>query len=224
MLSTFVESAPMRDLFERTIRHVPTGRFEATLQVRPRGSHSTVIQRATEYLIRNLIGRMAVEDGTDLLVGKLPAEARVRQAFPVLRFRPYLKDWCDHVNEARAVFKEFTDGGDVGRSRMATACQSMALLEILLQGDVIASARTFDPGKRSATVNADLLTIWDVLEARELLAPRSFAILHPQFARAGSVGPSAAALLVDGTLIDVTTKAEAALERDNLRLLVGKAA
>jgi hypothetical protein len=140
MLSTFVESAPMRDLFERTIRHVPTGRFEATLQVRPRGSHSTVIQRATEYLIRNLIGRMSVEDGTDLLVGKLPAEARVRQAFPVLRFRPYLKDWCDHVNEARAVFKEFTDGGDVGRSRMATACQSMALLEILLQGDVIASA------------------------------------------------------------------------------------
>jgi hypothetical protein len=223
MLSTFVESVPMKELFERTIRHAPTGRFEAPLLVRPSGNHTMVVQRATEYLVRNLVRRMAVEAGTELRVSMLPAEARVRQAFNVARFKPYLSEWCDHVNAARAVFKEFTEGRDVTRGHLVTACQSMALLETLLQTDITRFDR-FDPRRTDAATGRELMAIWETLDARDLLAPSALAILHPQLPRTGTLKASSATLLVDGTLIDVTTRAEAAVDRDDLRLLAGKAA
>jgi hypothetical protein len=182
-----------------------------------------VFQRATEYLVRNLVRRMAVEAGAELRASMLPAEARVRQAFNVPRFKPYLREWCDHVNGARAVFKEFTEGGEVPRSRLVTACQSMALLETLLHSDIARFDR-LDPARTDAAVGRELLTIWETLDARDLLAPSALAILHPQLARAGTLKGSNATLLVDGTLIDVTTRVEAKVNRNDLRLLAGKAA
>jgi hypothetical protein len=223
MLNTFVESVPMKELFERTVRHAPTGRFEAALLVRPSGSHTMVFQRATEYLVRNLVRRMAVEAGAELRVSMLSAEARVRQAFNMPRLKPYLRDWCDHVNAARAVFKEFTEGGEVSRSRLVTACQSMALLETLLNSDIARFDR-LDPARTDAAVGRELLAIWEALDARDLLAPSAVAVLHPQLARAGTLKTSGATLLVDGTLIDVTTRADAKVNREDLRLLAGKAA
>lgn len=223
MLNTFVESVPMKELFERTVRHAPTGRFEAPLLVRPSGGHTMVLQRATEYLVRSLVRRMAFEAGVELRVGMLPAEARVRQAFNMPRLKPYLREWCDHVNGARAVFKEFTEGAEVTRSRLVAACQSMALLETLLHSDFTRHDR-FDPGRPNAAMGRELLAIWEALDALDLLTPSDLAILHPQLARSGTIKTSNATLFVDGTLIDVTTRAEAKVNRDDLRLLAGKAA
>lgn len=50
------------------------------------------------------------------------------------------------------------------------------------------------------------------------------AILHAQIAHPGPLRGANATLSFDGTPIDVTTRAVAKVNRDDLRLLVGKAA
>ncbi|MFC4171626.1 hypothetical protein ACFOYU_06095 [Microvirga sp. GCM10011540] len=82
----------------------------------------------------------------------------------------------------------------------------------------------YDPGRPNAAVDRELLAIWETLDERDVLAPGALAILHPQLARAGVLKASNATLFIDGTLIDVTTRAQPAVDRDDLRLLIGKAA
>lgn len=78
----------------------------------------------------------------------------------------------------------------------------------------IARFDRLDPARTDAAVGRELLAVWEALDAQSLLAPRALAILHPQIARAGALKGSSATLFVDGTLIDITTRAEAvAVER-----------
>lgn len=217
----YSDTAPMKALFNRTIRHVPTGNIGAPLLVRSSGTQPAIVFKSAEYLVRCLVRRMANEAGAEVRAGMLPAEARVRRVFYVPRFRPYLREWCDIVNEARAVFKEFADGGNVPRGSILNACQSLARLEVLHQTE---NSSRFAPVRINPAINGEVMAIWENLDADWLLRPRSLAILHPTFPKAGALGTASADLIVDGTLIDVTAAVEPTFTRESLRLLVAKAA
>jgi hypothetical protein len=145
----FSDTAPMKELFEHTIRHVPTGNIGAPLLVSSSGRQPGIVFKAAEYLVRCLVRHMANEVGVEVRAGMLPAEERVRRAFNIPRCKPYLREWCDLVNEARAAFKEFADGGDVLRGRILHACQSMARLE--LQHQTVGNPK-FDPVRISPAI------------------------------------------------------------------------
>jgi hypothetical protein len=220
MLHTFVETPAMRELFDRTIRHSPTGRFDASGLVAPAGRHQMTVFKATDYLVRNLVRRMAVEAGAELRPGMMPVETSLRKAFSIHRLAPLAKEWWSDLVDAKTVMKEFAEGGQVSRESLINACQAMGNLEIRLRvGDP-----KFDPVRLDRSVTQELLAIWDNLDAQEMLVPRSLVVLHPHLARAGIIPASTANLLVDGTLIDVKTVVTPNVERVFLRQLVGKAA
>lgn len=84
--------------------------------------------------------------------------------------------------------------GFSGLSAFLHACQSLAHLEF--QHQTVGDPK-FDPVRISPAISAELLTIWDNLDAEGLPRPRSLAILHPTIRRAGAFGTTAANLIVD---------------------------
>jgi hypothetical protein len=156
--------------------------------------------------------------GAELCPGMMPDP--LRMAFYVRRLASHAKEWWSDLVDAKTVMEEFAEGGQVPRESLFNTCQAMSLLENRLRVD----DSKFDPVRLDRSVTRELLAIWDNLDAQELLAPRSLAVLHPRLARAGTLPTSTANLSVDGTLIDVKTVETPIVERVFMRQLVGKAA
>lgn len=219
-LKPFADTDPMIALYERTVRHEPTGDEFARRLVQDTSQNPGVVARSSQYLVRCLVRRMAAAAGVDIITGLTPAEVLVQSVFDFNVYRPSLRFWNDQVRGANEVFRVFAHGGNVPPGRLLSACQIMAQLEILsVEGRKRINPVTVDP-----RIHVELLKFWENLTLEHWLQPRSLAILDPAIPGAGVLNPTSAPLCVDGTLVEVVAKKGLIVNRDDIRRIAAKAA
>lgn len=208
------------ELYARTVRHEPKGNYPARLLVRPSARQQHFVDRAAEYLLHCLVRRKATEAGAEVHLGMTPVEARLREAFDFDVYKPSLKVWNDHVRGAESVFKAFADGGDVPPVRLLMACQAMAQLEfVTLEG-----RKRMDPVRMNPVTHGELIKFWRILDEDRSLQPHSLVVIRPMMAGTGSIVPTQASMIVDGTLIELTDRKVVCIDPNDLRRLAAKAA
>lgn len=226
-LTDFVQSPPVRALFNKTATGIPKGHFSSSILVDSVDkTRASLVGTAVDYMIRTLLARQAEKieipyyyDGYAAWIAIAKAKASGDQNLASRLSE--VSGRCEHI------FDGIIDGGDIEAFSFVEACYRMAKMDVVGRvgfqyvDGVFCALTTSHPDQ---SVLTELLCFLDLLDVEKAFSPKKVVILNPTFQHSLSVGGADADLCCDDTIFDFKTTIQNTLHRHHFEQIAGYAA